>query len=72
MRQLMRHSHQRELDPAELLLVGLLRRALKDAECGNENLRTEATAWLWWFAPHIAQRAGVEQHIAADNALYFR
>jgi hypothetical protein len=56
---MLRYSQPRQFDPAELLFVALIKRALKDARCSNARLQTEASAWLWWFAPAIAQRAGV-------------
>ena len=54
-----RYSYPRELDPAELLLAALVKRALQDARCNNERLATEAAGWLQWFAPAVAERAGM-------------
>jgi hypothetical protein len=56
---MLRYSRPRQLDPAETLLIALIKRALKDARSNNARLQTEASAWLWTFAPNIAQRAGV-------------
>jgi hypothetical protein len=61
---LLLYSRPRELSAEELLLVALIRRALKDARSDNERLRHEATAWLWWFAPTVAKRAGVQVKVA--------
>ena len=58
---LARYSRPRDLCPDELLLIALIRRALKDAQDSNPKLRDEATQWLWWFAPTVAQRAGAPQ-----------
>lgn len=66
---LLRYSHTRPLDPYEQLLAALVKRALQDARCNNERLAAEAAGWLQWFAPAVAERAGVVQEIATDNAL---
>jgi hypothetical protein len=44
-----------ELQPEELLLAALVRRAIKDAQAGNERVREDSLRWLWWVAPGIAQ-----------------
>jgi hypothetical protein len=50
----------RDLDPAELLLAGIVRQAVRDAcQEKNERVRYEAQNWLWTFAPIIAERANV-------------
>lgn len=49
-----------DLTPEELLLAAIVRLAIRDAIQGKkEKLRDEALRWLWWFAPTIAERAGV-------------
>jgi hypothetical protein len=47
--------------PEELLLIALVKRALKDAKDRRERLCEEAACWLWTVAPTIAERAGVTQ-----------
>jgi hypothetical protein len=47
------------LQPEELLLAAFMRRAIKDAQEGNERIREEARKCLWEHAPRIAERAGV-------------
>ena len=59
----------RDLQPEELLLAQLVRRAIKDAQGKNARLSEEARLWLWTHAPTIAQRAEVSPTIASDNAL---
>jgi hypothetical protein len=49
-----------ELQPEELLLAALVRRAIKDAQGKQERVREEAAQWLWDHAPAIAERAGVQ------------
>ena len=48
-----------DLMPEELLLVQLVRVAIRDAQGKDARLSEEARLWLWWFAPTIAERANV-------------
>jgi hypothetical protein len=46
-----------DLMQEERLFAALVRLAIKDAiQAKNEQLREEAIAFLWWFAPTIAER----------------
>ncbi len=58
-----------DLMPEELLLVQLVRLALRDARGKDARLSEEARQRLWTIAPAIAQRAEVSPTIASDNAL---
>jgi hypothetical protein len=51
-------SQCRDLDPAEMLLAGVVRLAIRDAQqTKNARLREDARRWLWWWSPAIAKRA---------------
>ena len=48
----------RDLDPAELLLVGIVKMAVRDANQDKDpRLKCEAMRWLWVTAPKVAQMA---------------
>jgi hypothetical protein len=53
-------SQCRDLDPAERLLAGIVRLAIRDAQQERDRrLKDEAREFLWTVAPGIAERAGV-------------
>jgi hypothetical protein len=43
----------------------MLRYAIRDArQDKDQQLREDATRWLWWWAPAIAEKAGVQINVA--------
>jgi hypothetical protein len=57
------------LELEEMLLVAILRRAIRDTkESRCEKMRAEASAWLWDVAAVEAKRAGVPNHVRYNAA----
>lgn len=59
----------RDLDPVEMLLAAVVKRAIRDAQQGcNEGLREEALCWLWTVVPVVARMVELPA-VGADNAM---